>query len=185
VAADVRPDPENKTHTPPPPTPSAPAGATSGWREKEVLARCHITDPDALVEHCLKSRRALGKPTGRWTRHTLLAAIQLALTRGWPARLIEPALLAVAADPDTRSPMRLAEAGPWWDTTPAEPAAPPGLEEVDLAALEAELDDVAEHRPALQAQARTELAEERMPVTRATVTVRAAQILHRSQQEVA
>jgi hypothetical protein len=185
VAADLRPDPENKTQ-PPPPTPStaSPRGS-SGWREEEVLARCGITDLDTLVEHCLTARRALGKPTGRWTRHTLLAAIQLALTRGWPAPLIEPALLAVAADPDTRSPMRLAEAGPWWDTTPAEPARPPGLEDVDLTALEAELDDVAGLRPALQAQARAELTQERLPLTRTTVTVRAVQILHRSRQEVA
>jgi hypothetical protein len=99
--------------------------------------------------------------------------------------VVEPALLAVATDPQTRSPMRLAEAGPWWDTTPSEPAGPPGLEDVDLAALEAELDDVAGHRPVLQAQARAELAAERLPVTRATVTVRAVQILHRSRQEVA
>jgi hypothetical protein len=51
--------------------------------------------------------------------------------------------------------------------------------------LEAELDDIAGHRPALQAQARTELAHERLPITRATVTIRAVQILHRSRQEVA
>ena len=56
---------------------------------------------------------------------------------------------------------------------------------MDLAALEAELDDVAEHRPALQAKARAELAAEHLPVTRATVTARAVQILHRSRQEVA
>jgi hypothetical protein len=138
-----------------------------------------------LVERCLAARRALGKPTGRWSRHTLLAAVQLALTRGWPRPLVEPALLAVAADPETRSPMRLAEAGPWWDTHPAPPDEPAGFDGVDLAALEAELDDVAGHRPALQAQARAELTEEHLPLTRATVTVRAVQILHRSRQEVA
>jgi len=182
----VRPDPETKTQPPPPPTPStALTGGSSGWREEEVLARCGITDLDPLVERCLTARRALGKPTGRWSRHTLLAAIQLALTRGWPGRLVEPVLLAVAADPETRSPMRLAEAGPWWDTTPAEPAGSPGLEDVDLEQLEAELDDVAGHRPALQAQARAELTAERLPLTRATVTVRAVQILHRSREEVA
>jgi hypothetical protein len=185
VAADVRPDPEKRTQPPPPPTPSTPVGGASGWREEEVLARCGITDFDRLVERCLTARRALGRPTGRWTKHTLLAAIQLALTRGWPAPLVEPALLAVAADPDTRSPMRLAEAGPWWDTHPAPPDEPTGFDGVELAALEAELDDVAGLRPALQAQARAELAEERLPLTRTTVTVRAVQILHRSRQEVA
>jgi hypothetical protein len=56
---------------------------------------------------------------------------------------------------------------------------------MDLAAFEAELDDVAAQRPALQAKVRTELADEQLPVTRATVTARAVQILHRSRQEVA
>jgi hypothetical protein len=61
--------------------------------------------------------------------------------------------------------MRLAEAGPKWDTTPTPADAAPEAAVVDLAALEAELDDVAEHRPALQAQARTELTQERLPLT--------------------
>ena len=180
MAAELRPDPEKKTHNPPPPTPSRPSHATTAWRDEEVLTRCGITDLDALVERCRRARQALDKPTGRWTRHTLMAAIQLALTRGWPPPLIEPALLTVAADPDTRSPMRLAEAGPWWDTHPRPHDPAPGLDDVDLAALEAELDDVAEHRPALQAQARTELTAEHFPLTRTTVVARAVQILHRS-----
>ena len=102
--------------------------------------------------------------------------------RGWPAKQIQPALLTLAADRETRSPMRVAEAGPWWDQPPP---SPPELDGVDLAALEAELDDIPEQRPALQAKARDELASEHLPVTRATVTARAVQILHRSRQEVA
>jgi hypothetical protein len=43
--------------------------------------RCGIPDLDTLVQRCAVARRALSKPTGRWSRHTLLAAIQLALTR--------------------------------------------------------------------------------------------------------
>ena len=126
--------------------------------------------------------QALGLSPTRWAGPCLLAAIQLALLRGWPPEQIQPALLTLAADRETRSPMRVAEAGPWWDQPPPPP---PELEGVDLAALEAELDDVAEHRPALQAKARAELAAEHLPVTRATVTARAVQILHRSRQEVA
>ena len=126
--------------------------------------------------------RALGLSATRWAAPCLLAAIQLAVLRGWPPEQIQPALLALAADRETRSPMRVAEAGPWWDQPPPPP---PELDGVDLAALEAELDDVAEHRPALQAKARAELAAEHLPVTRATVTARAVQILHRSRQEVA
>jgi hypothetical protein len=162
--------------------PPAPRAGSSRWREEDVLARCGITDLDVLVDRCRHARQALDKPTGRWTRHTLVAAIQLALTRGWPPPLIESALLSVTADPDTRSPMRLAEAGPWWDTEPTS-AEPSGLHDNDLAALEAELDDVAGHRPALQAQARAELTEERLPLTRATVVARAVQILHRTRED--
>ena len=184
VAAELRPDPEKKTQEPPPPTPSRPSNAATTWREEDVLTRCAITDLDVLVDRCRRARQALDKPTGRWTRHTLIAAIQLALTRGWPPPLIESALLTVAGDPDTRSPMRLAEAGPWWDTHPTS-AEPSGLHDIDLAALEAELDDVAGHRPALQAQARAELTEERLPLTRATVVARAVQILHRTREDAA
>jgi hypothetical protein len=38
------------------------------------------------------------------------------VTRGWPPASMELALLAVAQDPESRSPARVAEAGPWWDT---------------------------------------------------------------------
>jgi hypothetical protein len=181
VAAEPRPDPEKKTQEPPPPNPPlTPRAGSSLWRQEDILTRCGITDLDALVERCRRTRQVLDKPTGRWTRHTLHAAIQLTHTRGWPPTLIQSALLTVAADPDTRSPMRLAEAGPWWDTQPPSPAKPSELDGVDLAQLEAELDDVAEHRPALQAQARQELAAEHYPLTRTTVVARAVQILHRS-----
>ena len=107
---------------PPPPTlpppdarpdaPAAPPGTAAA-----VLAACGITDLDALTARCVTARNALGQPTGRWTPHALALAIQLAVThRGWPPATVIPALLAVAADPATRSPIRLAEAGPWWDT---------------------------------------------------------------------
>jgi hypothetical protein len=151
-------------------------------RSEEQLVRCGIADLPALAQRCQAARQALGLSATRWAGPCLLAAIQLALLRGWPAEQVQPALLTLAADPQTRSPMRLAEAGPWWDQTPP---TPPGLDGVDLAALEAELDDVADRRPALQAKARAELAAEHLPVTRATVAVRAVQILHRSRQEVA
>jgi hypothetical protein len=144
-----------------------PAEEEPAARSEEVLARCSITDLPEFAERCQTSRRALGLSTTRWAAPCLLAAIQLALRRGWPADQIQPALLTLAADRETRSPMRLAEAGPWWDQPPPPP---PELDGVDLTALEAELDEVAGQRPALQAKARAELAAERLPVTRATVT---------------
>jgi hypothetical protein len=190
VAADLRPNPKQETDSPPPPTPPprTPRRSRAARAEEEpalseeVLARCGIADLTELVQRCQSARQALGLSATRWAGPCLLAAIQLALLRGWPPDQVQPVLLTLAADPQTRSPMRLAEAGPWWDQPPP---TPPGLDRVDLAALEAELDDVAEHRPALQAQARAELAAAHLPVTRATVTARAVQILHRSRQEVA
>ena len=175
--------------TPPSPPPRPPRRAR--WQKAEdelaidrtdtVLVRCGITDLAAFTERCQTARRALGLSPPRWAAPRLLA-IQLALLRGWPAKQIQPALLGLAADRETRSPMQLAEAGQWWDQPPL---SPPDLDGVDRTAMEAELDDVAEHRPALQARARAELADEHLPVTRSTVTARAIQILHRSRQEVA
>jgi hypothetical protein len=192
VAADLRPNPEQVTDSPPPPTPPprpprrerhrTAEEVEPAARSEELLARCGITDLPALAQRCQSARQALGLSPTRWAGPCLLAAIQLALLRGWPPDQVQPALLTLAADRETRSPMRLAEAGPWWDQPPP-PS--PELDRVDLAALEAELDDVAEHRPALQAKARAELAAEHLPVTRATVTARAVQILHRSRQKVA
>ncbi len=177
VAADVRPDPEKETQrTPPPPTPSTAGSAGREPRpvEEERLRACGVTDLEALARRCQDARRSLGLPTGRWGPRHLAAAVQLALVRGWPSALVPPALLTVAADPVTRSPMRLAEAGPWWDQPPVgdSPTA-------DVVELEAELDEVAHLRPALQAQARAELTAEHLPVTRTTVIIRAVQILHR------
>ena len=100
----------------------------------------------------------------------------MALIRGWAPALVEPALLTVAADLATRSPLRLAEAGPWWDQPPPVGDSPA----VDVAELEAELDDVAHLRPALQAQASVELIADHHPVTRTTVVMRAVPILHRA-----
>jgi hypothetical protein len=188
VAADLRPNRKQETQSPPPPTPpprpprQRRATAEETDQAEVVLARCGITDLAALTERCQTARQALSLSPTRWAGPCLLAAIQLAVLRGWPPQQIQPALLTLAADRETRSPMRVAEAGPWWDQPPPPP---PELDGVDLAALEAELDEVAEQRPALQAKARQELASEQLPVTRATVTARAVHILHRSRQEVA
>jgi len=100
------------------------------------------------------------------------------LARGWPARDVVPALLAVAADPQTRSPARLAEAGPWWDDV--RPADSAGTDD-DIAELEARLAELGGCRPAVQAQARTELADEGLPVTRVTVARRTVAILDRAE----
>ena len=144
--------------------------------EKALLDACGIDDLEGLAERCVAARRALGQPVGRWRAPCLLVAVKLAVvTRGWPAADVVPALLAVAADPATISPVRLAEAGPWWDR----PNTDPSSDTSQLAELEARLAELDGQRLTLQRQARQELTAEGLPVTRATVTRRACDILDR------
>lgn len=181
VAADVRPNPEVLTDKPPPPPPSR-IGRPSTAKTVEdaddaLLLACGITDLDALADRCMAARRSLGKPTARWTARCLAVVIKLAVvTRGWPAASIEAALLSVAADGETRSPARVAEAGPWWDAA-AVGVDQPSMDAAELAALEARLAETDGLRPALQARARAELTAEGMPVIRRTVARRACAIL--------
>ncbi|HEY5454412.1 MAG TPA: helix-turn-helix domain-containing protein [Acidothermaceae bacterium] len=182
VAAPVRHDPEffTESSTPPPPTPAPDAAVSRSWAEEadRLITECGIDDWDGFVNQCQVLRRQLGQPTGRWSKHCLLAAIQLAVrARDWPAAQTKTALPSVAADPNTRSPMRLAEAGPWWD----EPVATTAVSDVaaaDLAAMEADLADAGGLRPLLQRQAREQLAADGVPTTRATVTMRAHALLN-------
>lgn len=109
--------------------------------------------------------------SSRWSAALLLAAFELAVRgRGWPAEQATAALLQVAADPATRSPARLAEAGPWWDLPPTDAA----CEQEDVSALETELTRLAH---LLQRQARADLREAGMPIIRATVMTRSVELL--------
>ena len=180
VAADVRPNPEILTDKPPPPPPSRPSrtSATKAVEEADdaLLDACGIADLDGLAQRCMAARQALGKPTARWTARCLSVVIKLAvITRGWPAASMELALLAVAGDRESRSPARVAEAGPWWDAVIL--GTDQGMDAHELAALEARLAETDGLRPALQAQARAELTAEGMPVIRSTVARRACAIL--------
>ena len=169
--------PRGSTQRTPPPPPGSPAARATA--EADLLAACGIEDLERLSARCAEVRTDLGQPPGRWAPQCLAVAIKLAvIARGWPAPDVVPALLAVAADPATRSPARLAEAGPWWDAVSA--AAPAGTDD-DITDLEARLTELGGHRPALQAQARAELAREGLPVSRVTVARRAVAILDRVQ----
>ena len=177
VAADLRPDPEPSTETPPPP---ARAGSALARRAevvgREVLEECDITDLNELAALCAAARRSLGRSETRWSAACLLPVIAMAVRhRGWPAHLVAPALLAVAADPRTVSPMRVAEAGPWWDIV-----APSSVDDDEgLDQLEARLAATDGLRVSLQAAARRELAAEGLPVVRASVLRRACELLDR------
>lgn len=176
VAAKVRHNPESLTQseTPPPPTPSAgPAAA--------VL--CGIADWDSFVARVRSLRVGLGQPVGRWSGPCLDAALQLAVkTRGWPAMSAASALLAVAAASESRAPMRVAEAGPWWDAAAPIALADPA-QAGRLASMEADLAESDGRRLVLQESARRELAAEGQPLTRTTVTRRAWDLLQKSDTE--
>jgi hypothetical protein len=149
----------------------------------QLLTACGIGDLDGFAGEVQRLRRDLGQPSVRWSGPCLLAALQLAVkVRSWPATAVRQALLLVAADGRTRSPMRPAEAGPWWDSaakqilqrTPPEQAELNGLEH-----LLADCDD----RALLQREARSQLSAERVPLNRLTVARRAARLLERQTQE--
>ena len=186
VAAQLRPNPEVLTQRQPPPPASVAAGDGASpvlgtaveVTDQALLAACGINDLDDLSRRCAASRRALGQPSSRWTPQCLSVAIRMAvINRGWPPADVVPALLAIAADRQTRSPVRLAEAGPWWDAPPVTT----NDDRDELAGLEQRLVEVGGRRPALQAKARAELTREGAPLTRGTVTRRAILILEQAQ----
>ena len=145
--------------------------------DHDLLEACAITDLDQLAGQCMTARQVLGKPTTRWTARCLAVVIRLAVvTRRWPPASMEQTLLPVARDRESRSPARVAEAGPWWDTQTL--GADQAMDAHELAEMEARLAETEGRRPALQAQARAELTAEGMPVIRSTVARRACAILN-------
>jgi len=133
VAAPIGQDRKPLTQTPPHPTPSAtslrptpvdvdPADGrpTDGDSDAEadLLAACGITDLRALIGQLHDHRRRLARPITPWSRRKVLAALDAAVTHhGWPPTDAATALLAIAADRTTTSPMRLTAPGPWWNVT--------------------------------------------------------------------
>ncbi len=93
-----------------------------------LAAELALPDAAAVTElalRCQRLRADAGLAVSRWAPRCVLAAVQTALQRGHPTDRVVAALLAVAADPVTRSPMRLAEAGPWWARPPRQPCGAP------------------------------------------------------------
>ena len=173
AVTNLRPNPEVLTERPPPPTPSERL-AGSPLEEEGLLRECDITDLPALAERCAVARRAVGRSVTRWSAACLMPAVQLSVRhRGWPLELVEAALRTIAADPSTSSPMRLAEAGPWWDVLQEEDLS---ADTEELARLEARLDSLDGGRVPLQAAARAELVKDGSPLTRRTVLRRACQL---------
>jgi hypothetical protein len=186
VAADLRPNPESLTQSKPPPlSPSASATAPGGGGRREhenacLLAALGVESLEDIAARCREVRRGLGLPVARWTPRVLGEVLAGAvLERGWPAAAAVPALLTVAADPQTRGPGRLLFAGPWWDA--AELSSGHGdrsaVEDVELAELEAQLTEADGERVRVQRLAREQLLAEGLPVTRLNVARRAVALL--------
>ena len=201
VAARMRPDPESLTENqPPPPPPSAQLGtplttpeATEAAREmwsldrearrQQVVAMLGVSDLTDVADRCVALRRQRGLPTGLWTPQRLTdVVVDAVMAHEFPATAVVPALLALAADPATRSPARLRCPGPWWDIPPDDggrrDAGSPNEAAGEVANLEAVLAEVGGLRVVLQRQARAQLAAEGLPVTRDTVARRAVDLLN-------
>jgi hypothetical protein len=178
VAAPVRPNPDVPTDTSPPtPEPGAMRKRLEEDPNQKLLDACGIPDLDAYAAEVQRLRRQIGQPSVRWTGPCLLAALQLAVkVRSWPATAARQALLLVAADIRTRSPMRLAEAGPWWDHAEKQTLSRTSQEQAELDGLERLLADC-DDRAHLQRQARQQLTGEGTPLNRLTVARRAARLL--------
>lgn len=165
VAADLRPDPVVPTQKNPPPAPlptSRSSGAGSwepeppmppveaagapdehAWSgDRQLLARCGITDLPGVAAECQQLRRRAGRPARRWTPDRILEVLRQAIdSQGWPAAAAVPALRVLAADPTTHSPARLACPGPWWHPDTAITRSPQAREDygAELDQLEARL----------------------------------------------
>lgn len=173
VAADSGHDPEHLTQSTSS-TKAKPTADSAPAFEEEVATECGIEDWPGFVAEVQQVRRTLGAPTTRWAGPCLATALQLATRgRGWPTSQAAEALRRVAADPETRSPMRVAEAGPWWDETPDTADGDAG----DLRAMEAALLEAGGIRIELQLQARRALEAAGLRITRHAVTRGAYQLL--------
>ena len=137
--------------------------------------------PDSFVElaaECRRVRSSQGLASGLWTATALRRAHRRAvIERGYPETDWSAAVLLVAVDPTTRSPMRVAEAGPWWDAATPEVVAAVAF---DLTELEVPMDALDGQRVRLQQRARAALEAEGIPLTRASVLARAVALLDAS-----
>jgi hypothetical protein len=172
VAARIGQDRQHWTQSTHHPSPD-PSHGPSSWsvRKEAMLGECGVDDWPALIAEVQDLRQEAGGSLGRWQEQHLLAAIELSVRgKGWPAELAARALRQVAADPTTRSPARVAQAGPWWDK-------PIPAAKADLEAMVADLEASDGRRVLLQRQARAQLEAEGRPVTRASVVRRAHALL--------
>jgi hypothetical protein len=135
-------------------------------------------DVAGLAAECRLVRHRLGLPMSGWITRAVDAALHQAVVEaGRPVAVAVRALLAVAADPATRSPGRLVCAGPWWDVAEVVVRPEPDGVVEELAGLEAKLVEADGRRVWAQRRARQELAARGEPVTRLSVARLACRFL--------
>ncbi len=203
VAAPVRHNPEHFTQstttssTPQTRDDSEAVGVVNRWRVEEdrFLERLGIADADAFTaevgERCAATPagRRRGGRGRRWSPPCRPRSKPAAGPRSTPRQRCGSS----PPTPPPAHPMRVAEAGPWWDDAAPQhrPRNPSGLtprggaDELSLEQVEAELAEADGLRVHLQADARQQLRAERQPVTRATVLRRAHQLLQLHRRDAA
>ena len=175
VAADSGHDPEHLTQSTSSSRPARPVRRPPPQVEEEIADECGIESWPEFVAEIQQLRRHVGAPVTRWAGRCLASALHTAVhRRGWPAEQAAQALRYVAGDPKTISPMRVAEAGPWWDEVPS------GGPDEDLREMEEALLEAGGARIPLQLQARNQLRAAGLPITRAAVTRAAFDLLAQS-----
>lgn len=109
----------------PPPPDARPIDVTppTGTAEEEAVAHLEAAGVDEdlgmfIAELSCTAREAAASEL--WTRKNVLRAVTDAVAEGYPRKAIPAALRELAADPTTRGPARLAEAGPWWSAASRE-----------------------------------------------------------------
>jgi hypothetical protein len=180
LAADLRPNPESFTQRePPPPRPPRGTGGSRAPAEEELRRLLDVAEVARVAAACRAARTRLGLPTGLWTAPAVARVLHRSVVEhGWPAEAAVPAVLALAADPETRGPGRLPCQGPWWEAaerreSPVRSAS--SIEELD--GLEARLAEVDGHRVRVQRLAREQLTAEGAVLTRLGVARRACALL--------
>lgn len=176
VAADSGHNPEHLTQSTS--STGAERNAKHPAAEEEVAVACGIEDWLGFLSHVQKFRRDIGASVTRWSGPCLATALQLAVRgRDWPTNQAADALRRVAADPGSKSPMRVAEAGPWWDEPPRNVVDDEGANGIDLRDMERALLEAGGVRIELQMQVRRALEEAGVRVTRAAVILSTNRLL--------
>jgi hypothetical protein len=186
----MRPDPEVPTESNTPPPGGSSTADIDGRRHlsgrsiasaadrDELLELCGIDDLEVLAGRCQRLRLEMGQHAALWSANRLVDVLTEAVSRRrWPAHLAAAALVRVAADPTTRSPMRLACPGPWWDEVSARQPTTRYDGHAELEGLEARLLEADGRRVWAQQRARADLAGRGEPLTRLNVARRACELL--------